>query len=111
MSETGVVEQQPFGHKVNKPTNLRRDRSTITSMPGYVQPAEDRTAPCPRVTSPMIPSTIKITLYSMTDAFFARSMIAASKRCVKTQILMNDHLSAENDAAWRILQKSLGMNR
>jgi len=108
---TGASFNNPLGDRAQRRANLDRVIKTINSMPGYAEPAADPTAPCPSDTSPLVPSTIKITAYSMTDLTFARAMAAADSRCVRTQMLMNNHLTVDNDPAWRLLQDALGNNR
>jgi hypothetical protein len=44
----------------------------------------------------------------MTDESFARAMMAASRRCLSVQILMNNHLSRSTDPAWRHLEDAFG---
>ena len=108
----GASFNNPLGDMSAKRRNLARVVKTVKSMPGYAQPnASPSAAPCPRVSSAMVPSKIRITLYSMTDGLFAKAMKEASRRCVSVQILMNNHLNADNDGAWRTLQKALGKNR
>ena len=42
-----------------------------------------------------VPRTIRISLYSLTDMAFARALVAASRRCISVQILMNNHLGRD----------------
>lgn len=105
----GASFNNPLGDRTAERRNLARVIKTVKSMPGYAQP--DRapgTAPCPSVHSALVPSTIRITLYSMTDGELARALRAASRRCVSVQILMNQHLTVDNDPAWRLLRGALG---
>ncbi len=107
---TQATFNNPLGTKAAQRRNLTRVIRAINSMPGYAEPA-DTSAPCPSAQSPYIPSKIRVSLYSMTDGIFARAMLAADKRCVSVQILMNNHLSAATDGAWRMLLNGLGNTR
>jgi hypothetical protein len=84
--------------------NLNRVIRTINAMPGYRQAYPGL---CPNDPA-LVPGIIHVSLYSMTDRRFAAAMIAARKRCLSVQILMNNHLNRDNDPAWRILEDSLG---
>jgi hypothetical protein len=76
-------------------------------MPGYLQ---GTVATCP--TDPaLIPGTIRVSLYSMTDDRFARAMINAAKRCVSVQLLMNGHLDRTTDVAWAAVEDEIGIDR
>ncbi len=103
---TGASFNNPLGNKDANRANLRRVIRIINSMPGYRQGLQG--APCPGLSSPALPSTIRITLYSMTDGVFAKAMRSAHRRCVSVQILMNNHLNSTNDPAWAGLQKEVG---
>jgi hypothetical protein len=85
-------------------TNLTRVIRTINAMPGYRQAYPGL---CPNNPA-FVPGIIHISLYSMTDHRFAAAMAAARRRCLSVQILMNNHLNRSNDAAWRLLENSLG---
>ena len=106
-ARTGASFNNPLGNKAAKRKNIRRVIDAIHSMPGYREP-DTSTAPCPALDSGMVPAKIRITLYSMTDGPFARALLAAADRCVSVQIIMNNHLNAANDGAWRVLQNGLG---
>ena len=103
---TGASFNNPLGTKEANRVNLRRVIRAINSMPGYRQALDG--APCPGLSSPALPSTIRITLYSMTDGVFSSAMRAAHRRCVSVQILMNNHLNRSNDPAWAGLEDALG---
>jgi hypothetical protein len=103
---TGASFNNPLGTKEANRANLRRVIRAINSMPGYRQGLDG--APCPGLSSPALPSTIRITLYSMTDGVFSKAMRAAHRRCVSVQILMNNHLNRSNDPAWAGLEAALG---
>jgi hypothetical protein len=101
----------PVGASFNRPlakryqrTNLTKMISTIKSMPGYQEAIPSQ---CPN-SGNLVPSTIRISAYSITDGSVARALVAADKRCVSVQVLMNNHLSAATDPAWKLLQDELG---
>jgi hypothetical protein len=73
-------------------------------MPGYRQAARGQ---CPN-SGTLVPSTIRISAYSITDGPVARALVAADRRCVSVQVLMNNHLTRTTDPAWRLLENSLG---
>jgi phospholipase D-like protein len=100
----------PAGARFNNPTgerpaqrrNLTHVIRTINSMPGY---AVKSTLVCdPR----NVPSTIRISLYSLTDMPVARALRAASRRCVSVRVLMNSHLKPKTTPAVNYLQSYLG---
>jgi hypothetical protein len=100
----------PAGASFNNPTgdnpaqrrNLTHVIRTINSMPGY---AVRSSAVCdPR----NVPSTIRISLYSLTDMPVARALRAASRRCISVQVLMNNHLGPKTTPAVNYLQYYLG---
>jgi hypothetical protein len=100
----------PAGASFNNPTgdspaqrrNLTHVIRTINSMPGY---AVRSTLVCdPR----NVPSTIRISLYSLTDMPVARALRAASRRCISVQVLMNNHLGPKTTPAVNYLQYYLG---
>jgi hypothetical protein len=100
----------PAGARFNNPTgdvaarrrNLTHVIRTINSMPGY---AVRSTAVCdPR----NVPSTIRISLYSLTDMTVARALRAASRRCVSVRVLMNSHLKPQTTRAVNYLESYLG---
>jgi hypothetical protein len=98
----GATFNDPTGNLVAQRRNLTHVIRTINSMPGYKVPTQ---AACdPKV----YPSTIRISLYSATDMAFARSLVAAARRCISVQILMNNHLGPVNTQSIRYLQHYLG---
>ncbi|HZC27434.1 MAG TPA: phospholipase D-like domain-containing protein, partial [Actinopolymorphaceae bacterium] len=106
---TGASFNNQLGNRTAQERNLRHTIRAIDSMPGYQQPAAGG-APCPP-TAAAAPSRIRIALYSMSDGPFANSLIAASRRCVSVQLLMNSHLTRSDDPAFRRLQDAVGTNR
>jgi hypothetical protein len=103
---TGASFNHVLGSHAHQRTNLTRVIRTINSMPGYRQ-ASPSTCPGP---GPLNPGTIRISLYSLTDRAVAHALTAANQRCLSVQVLMNDHLNAANDPAWRHLAGTLGSN-
>jgi len=101
----GARFNNPLGRRAAQRHNLAHVIATINSMPGYKQATQG--APCPARTS-LWPGRIRISLYSMTDRSFSAAARAANRRCISVQILMNNHLSAVTDVAWRLLEQSLG---
>jgi hypothetical protein len=102
----------PAGARFNNPLsdrpaqlrNLNHVIETVKSMPGY-QVADPSL--CPRDAA-SAPSAIRISLYSVTNIRFANAMVAAHRRCVSVQILMNNHLSAETSDAIALMQEAMG---
>jgi len=105
---TGPRFNNPFGSRTARRNNLTHVIRTVNSMPGYRVGPD--TAPCPRDRAQW-PATIRIALYSMTDSEFADALIAADRRCISVQLLMNNHLNATNSPAWGRLSAALGGNR
>jgi hypothetical protein len=100
----------PAGASFNNPTgdspaqrrNLTHVIRTINSMPGYAVRSQ-------RVCDPRnVPSTIRISLYSLTDMPVARALRAATRRCISVQVLMNNHLGPKTTPAVNYLQYYLG---
>ena len=87
-------------------TNINKMINTINSMPGYKQ---GNSSTCPFAQS-LRPSSIRISLYSLTGRRFAASLVAAHRRCVSVQVLMNNHLDRATDPAWKRLEDVLGTN-
>jgi hypothetical protein len=100
---TGLHFNYPLGNTSSVRRNLTHVIRTIDSMPGYRQPYQT-SAPC-RSSSV---SRIRISLYSLTDQPVAKALMAAAKRCVSVQVLMNNHLTSSTDPAWHRLQSGLG---
>jgi len=100
----GPSFNRPGGSNAQRRVNLNRVIRTIRSMPGYAEAYPGR---CP-TDSALIPGSIKISSYSLTDRTFARAVVAASRRCISVQVLMNSHLNRKTDPAWRIMEDGLG---
>ncbi len=105
----------PAGPKFNNPLGTTSQRRTILShvirtiksVRGY-RIRDPRNCP----TDPArYPGEIKIALYSIADLSFVDSLVAANRRCVSVQVLMNDHLSAKTSRSWARLWHALGGNR
>lgn len=99
------------GATFNRPLSPGRQKisidkmiNTINAMPGYRQATGST---CPWAPE-LRPSSIRITLYSLTGARFADALVAAHRRCVSVQVLMNNHLDRNTDGAWRRLEDALG---
>ena len=99
------------GATFNRPLSPGRQRvsinkmiNTINAMPGYRQATRST---CPWAPE-LRPSSIRITLYSLTGKRFTSALIAAHRRCVSVQVLMNNHLDRNTDPAWRRLEDALG---
>jgi hypothetical protein len=100
----GASFNRPLAGKRYQRTNLTKIVRAINSMPGYKEAAPTQ---C-RNSGDLVPSTIRISAYSITDAWVARALVAADRRCVSVQVLMNNHLSRSTDPAWRLLEDALG---
>lgn len=101
----GASFNNPLGRPPAQRRNLTHVINTVRSMPGFKQPY-DTGSPCPkRIRSS--PSVVRVSLYSMTDGKFAAAMKNAARRCVSVQLLMNNHLTVNNDGAYRRLQQQL----
>ncbi len=97
----------PLGSKAARRTLLRHVNNTIMSVRGY-RVKDPRNCP----TDPArYPAEIKISLYSIADMAFVDRLIAANRRCISVQLLMNDHLDASNSPSWAKLVRALGSNR
>jgi hypothetical protein len=96
----------PWGGTTQRRVSLTRVIRAINSMPGY---KEAYPGLCPG--GELRPGTIRITLYSLTDQAVANALVAARRRCVSVQVLMNNHLNRYNDPAWRLLEDGLGTRR
>ena len=79
---TGASFNKPLGTTTEQRRNLTRMIRTINSIPGYHQATGDDPAPCP-TTPALVPATIRVSMYSMTDRAFARRARAAHRRCVQ----------------------------
>ena len=83
----------------------------IKSSPGYrlvVDPETGKRLRCP--TDPRYyPSSISIATYSIADRRFADAILAAQKRCVSVQVLMNSHLTAVTSHSYGRIVGALGL--
>ena len=102
----GATFNNPVGSAAAQRRNLTHVIATINSMPGFNVP-QSRCSSNPA----LWPGTIRIALYSATDLAFANALVAASRRCISVQILMNNHLTAEDTRAIKVMQAGLGTNR
>ena len=103
----GATFNNPLGGTAARRTILRHVIRSIDSVRGY---RVRRTSDCPR--SPeLYPGEIKISLYSIADLHFVDRLIAAHRRCVSVQVLMNDHLDARTSPSWARLLRGLGGDR
>ena len=93
---TGATYNKPLGDRSEQRRNLTRMIRTINSMPGYLQATGTDGAPCPSNPA-LVPGTIRVSMYSMTDGPFANALVAAHRRCLSVKILMNNHLNADTD--------------
>ena len=98
----GASFNNPVGDSPAQRRNLTHVIRTINSMPGY---AVRSTAVCDPHN---VPSTIRISLYSLTDMPVARALRAASRRCISVQVLMNNHLGPKTTPSIKYLQYYLG---
>jgi hypothetical protein len=99
---TGATFNNPTADGVAQRRNLTHVIRTLNSMPGY---AVRNSAVCDPNN---VPSTVRISLYSLTDMAVARALRSASRRCISVQILMNNHLGPKLTPAVRYLQYYLG---
>jgi len=104
---TGASFNLPWGTTAQRRANLDRVTRMISSIPGY---KEAYPGLCPGDPG-LIPGRIRISLYSLTDTAVASALVAARRRCVSVQVLMNNHLNRLNDPAWRALENGLGTLR
>jgi len=100
----GARFNNPLSNRTAQLRNLNHVIETVRSMPGY-QVANPSL--CPRDAA-SAPSSIRISLYSVTNMRFANAMVDASRRCVSVHILMNNHLSAATSEAIAVMQKEMG---
>ena len=99
---TGATFNNPVAASPAQRRNLTHVIRTINSMPGYG--VKD-----PAVCDPNnLPSTIRISLYSLTDMPVARALRMASRRCISVQVLMNNHLGPKHTPAVKYLGYYLG---
>ncbi len=103
----GPKFNNPFGGPSARRTILSHVIRSIRSVPGY-RIRDPRN--CPKDPA-SFPGEIKIALYSIADKAFVDSLVAASRRCVSVQVLMNDHLNVSNSPSWARLVHGIGGNR
>jgi hypothetical protein len=109
----GPLFNNPYGSWKSRRTLLAHVIHAIKSSPGYRLTRDPRTHKrlrCP--TNPKYyPSEIKIAVYSIADMRFADALIAAKKRCVSVQVLMNSHLTATTSHSWGRIIHALGKRK
>ncbi|MGN6129165.1 MAG: phospholipase D-like domain-containing protein, partial [Nocardioidaceae bacterium] len=97
----------PLGGKTARRTLLRQVNNAIMSVRGY-RVRNPRNCPADPA---RYPAEIKISLYSIADMAFVDRLIAADRRCISVQLLMNDHLDSSTSPSWARLVRALGSNR
>ena len=106
----GPLFNNPYGSRARQRALLTHVIRSIDSSPGYRRPLDRRTGrprPCP--SNPRFyPSAIRIAVYSVADRGFARALVAANRRCVSVQILMNSHLTVVTSPSWGRIVRALG---
>lgn len=104
---TGASFNRPLSSAYRR-TNLTRIIRTTNSMPGYKEAYSERYGSLCPANAALLPGTIRISLYSLTDLRVANALIAAHRRCVSVHVLMNNHLDRRTDPAWRRLEDAFG---
>ena len=114
----GPLFNNPYGSTTARRRLLAHVIATIDATPGYRLPRDAqgrllRTSAgtpvaCPENQPSLYPAEIKISLYSIADSAFANAVIAANRRCVSVQILMNNHLDAASSPSWGRILNALG---
>ena len=100
---SGPTFNNPYGNQDARRRIMTRMIRTINSVPGYARPkdAAGKLVPCPGSDHPeWYPSTIKISRVLDRDRAFADALIAAHRRCVSVQLLMNNHLDETSSPSW-----------
>jgi phosphatidylserine/phosphatidylglycerophosphate/cardiolipin synthase-like enzyme len=100
----------PYGSDAQGRALVDQVIRAIDSSPGYRRPRDRRThrlVPCPSAPR-FYPSSIRIAVYSIADKQFADALVAAQRRCVSVQVLMNSHLTAVTSPSWRSIIGALG---
>jgi hypothetical protein len=100
----GARFNNPLGRTGERRRNLNHIVAAINSMPGYRVPDPRLCKHDPRLYA----GRVRISLYSITSTAVANAMVAAHRRCVSVQILMNNHLSAATSDAIKIMQDEMG---
>ena len=107
---SGPVFNNPYGGPDQRRRLLNHVIDAIDASPGYRlrRPGgTGRQLTCP--TDPaQAPSEIKIAVYSIADKGFADAIIAAHRRCVSVQVLMNSHLTSVTSLSWGRIIDELG---
>jgi PLD-like domain len=110
---TGPLFNNPYGSQRARRTLLAHVIHAIKSSMGYRltrDPHTHKRLRCP--TNPKYyPSEIKIAVYSIADKRFADALVAAKKRCVSVQVLMNSHLTVTTSHSWGHIFRSLGRRK
>ena len=99
----------PYGSTAHQRALIDKVVRAIDASPGYqtYNPITKKTMSCP--TDPKYaPSVIKIAVYSIADMRFADALVAAHRRCVSVQVLMNSHLTGKTSHSWRKIIRALG---
>jgi hypothetical protein len=109
----GPLFNNPYGSWTSRRTLLAHVIHAIKSSPGYRltrDPHTHKRLRCP--TNPKYyPSEIKIAVYSIADMRFADALVAAKKRCVSVQVLMNSHLTVTTSHSWGHIIHVLGKRK
>ena len=103
----GPSFNNPSGSKASRRRNLDRVKRMVNAAKGYRVSSPSQ---CPKRPA-YAPNKIRIGLYSFSDYKVANALIAAHRRCIAVQVLMNDHLSNRTVPAFGKLQKYLGTKR
>ncbi len=107
---SGPLFNNPYGNRPQRRRLLQHVIAAIDASPGYRlrRPGgTGRQLTCP--TDPAdAPSEIKIAVYSIADQAFADAIVAAHRRCVSVQVLMNSHLTSVTSPSWGRIIDELG---
>lgn len=106
----GPLFNDPYGDPVQRRRLVKHVVRTINASPGYRLRGPGRKGlrlKCP--TDPAdAPSQIKIAVYSIADQEFTDALLAANRRCVSVQVLMNSHLTSVTSPSWGRIIAALG---
>src|SRR4051794_8696044 len=100
----GARFNNPLGTRLQRLNNIRHVVGAVNSMPGY-HVADPQLC---RNDASQYAGMIRISMYSFTNMDLARALVAAHRRCVSVQLLMNNHLSAASSPAIALVQQELG---
>ena len=92
----------PYGGRVERRRLVKHVVRTINASPGYRLRGpgpNGRRLTCPPDPADA-PSQIKIAVYSIADREFTDALLAAHRRCVSVQVLMNSHLTSVTSPSW-----------